>query len=312
MKKFGRILLRVFLVLALVVAGYLVLAPTGRYLLRAGWRRARFSSTAGRSPPSSPTGHAARHPRQAAGRAGRPRVRAPTPLHLAAKQSFTTYSKARTRHARAGALRRLPRRAASGHVVVPGGRPGARTRGTSISRRRSRPKPTTRRRGLRRVPAAIAGVQHARVFQRPAAVDHARRGFAGTREHRDPRADAQQVLCEGRGSVQRELREFRGRARRGAVLPARAATALADCARATRIGHDELLLARCGSGRVPALDSAYKAHPASARRGMPRGIRCTRGPARTSWLDVGPQLRTIDPRYAARGCGWTMRRCLRG
>ena len=43
-------------------------------------------------------------------------------------------------------------------------------------------------------------------------------GLAGDREHRDSRADAQQVLREGRGGVQRELRELRRRARGGAVL----------------------------------------------------------------------------------------------
>ena len=93
MKKFGRILLRVFLVLALVVAGYLVLAPTGRYLLRAGWEESKI--LVHRRPITAIVADSATPPdiRAKLQVVLAARAFARDSLHLAAKQSFTTYSK---------------------------------------------------------------------------------------------------------------------------------------------------------------------------------------------------------------------------
>ena len=91
--RIRRFLLRSIIALAVVVAGYLVLAPTGRYLMRAGWEEGKIlwhrrSIAAMIADPATPPDVRAKLRVVLAARAF-----AQDSLGLAAKQSFTTYSR---------------------------------------------------------------------------------------------------------------------------------------------------------------------------------------------------------------------------
>jgi predicted aminopeptidase len=93
MKKFFKILAKLALALVVVAIGYLVLAPTGRYLLRAGWEEGKIlvhrrPITAIVADSTTPADTRAKLQVVLAARAF-----AQDSIHLAAKQSFTTYSK---------------------------------------------------------------------------------------------------------------------------------------------------------------------------------------------------------------------------
>ena len=88
-----RFVVRSIVALVAVVAGYLVLAPTGRYLLRAGWEEGKIlwhrrSIAAMIADPATPPGIRAKLRVVLAAR-----VFAQDSLGLAARQSFTTYSR---------------------------------------------------------------------------------------------------------------------------------------------------------------------------------------------------------------------------
>ena len=92
MKKFGRIILRVVLGLVLIAMAYLIIAPTGRYLLRAGYEEGKIlwnrrPITAIVANPNTPPDVRAKLTVVLDARAF-----ARDSIHLAAKQSFTTYS----------------------------------------------------------------------------------------------------------------------------------------------------------------------------------------------------------------------------
>jgi predicted aminopeptidase len=85
----------------------------------------------------------------------------------------------------------------------------------------------------------------------------------------------------------------------------------ASARRASERWHDELLLGAVWEGTYHALDSAYRAHPSESARGARSGdsARAARLEARDTVYartrrllvdSVAPQLKTIDPRYAAR------------
>ena len=93
MKKAGRIVIRVLLAVLLIAGGYLTLAPTGRYLVRAAWEEGKI--LAHRRPiaaiiadPATPSDVRAKLRVVLAARAF-----ARDSLGLAARESFTTYSR---------------------------------------------------------------------------------------------------------------------------------------------------------------------------------------------------------------------------
>ena len=130
--------------------------------------------------------------------------------------------------------------------------------------------------------AAGVGVQHARLLQRSAALDHARRGQRVAREHGDPRAAAQHVLCAAGIGVQRKLRELRGSRGAERFFAARGDSAhAAHRARWTGSARSS----SGGSGAACTTRSTRRSRriPGTGRRGSRRVTRCSR--ARAIWFE---------------------------
>jgi predicted aminopeptidase len=238
--------------------------PTGRYLLRAAWEEGRIL--------------ARRRPIAAlvADPAVDTRTRAKLRLVLDARRVRRGLGRAaaralvhalhghRARHARARALGRLPRPSRG------------RTRGGSRSSGACRTRVLRVRRGARDAAAALDRARLYDAYLRPSPAfstlgwfndplsEHdAAGGLGGPREHRRARADAQHLLRERAGGLQRVVRELRrARAARrgcsaaGATRPRRA--------RRSAVGHEEQRLAAFWTALGRAVDSAYAAHPADS------------------------------------------------
>ena len=216
--KWLRRAVRALAVVVLALVAYLVIAPTGRYLLRGG-------VGGGEDPRAAPTDRRIiadpATPRRRFARSSQlvlaARAFAHDSLGLTTGESFTTYSRLDrdTLVLVLSGAYRDKLRARTWWFPVVGRVPykgyfdfaAARAAERDLTRRDS-----TRGSARRRRSARLAGSTTRCCRPRS-------RRLADGRQHRHPRAHPQHVLRAGRRGLQRELRQLRRLARRGAVLP---------------------------------------------------------------------------------------------
>ncbi len=280
-----------------MVVGYLVLAPTGRYLLRAGWEegkilRHRRSIRAMVADSSTPPGVRAKLRIVLAARAF-----ARDSLGLAARESFTTYS--RLRHdtlvlVLSGAYRdrlepvtwwfpivgRVPYK---GYFDFAAAHAAARRLEAGGEDAYLRPSPAFSTLGFFNDPLLSTTLEDDSL------------SLANTVIHE---LTHNTFYASGQAVFNESFANFSGA--RGAERFFRSrGDSLAAAAVAARWA-DEKLLAHFWDGLYHAVDSVYRAHPGD-RAARIAAHDSVYGRARDTLLhDVGPQLRTVDPRYLAR------------
>jgi predicted aminopeptidase len=294
---FRRTLVRLTLAIVLIVVGYLVLAPTGRYLLRAGWeegkilghRRSIASLIAERD---TPAGVRANFRIVLAARAF-----ARDSLGLAAKQSFTTFSQ--LRHdtlvlVLSGAYRdrlepitwwfpivgRVPYK---GYFDFAAGRRAAQQLEADGYDAYLRPSPAFSTLGFFNDPLLSTTLEDDSLNLANTVIHEL--------THNTFYAGGQAVFNESFANFSGARGAEQFFRLRGDSLAARAVAARWD---------DEKRLALFWNGVSDAIDSVYRAHPddRAARIAAHDSVYAR---ARERLIhEVGPQLRTIDPQYVTR------------
>jgi len=297
MKKAVKILARMLLVAALCVVAYLALAPTGRYLVRAAWEEGRI--LANRHPitaivADSTTPPAVRAKLQVVLAA---RAFAADSLGLAARQSFTTYS--RLQHdtlvlVLSGAYRdrlepvtwwfpivgRVPYK---GYFDFAAATAAARQLERQGFDAYVRPSPAFSTLGFFNDPLLSTSLEDDSLNLANTVIHEL--------THNTFYASGQAVFNESfanwsgaRGSE----RFFRSR---GDTAAARVVAARWD---------DEKLLATFWDRLYHSIDSVYQAHPESAAARIAAHDTVYQRARAEAVRDLGPRLRTIDPRYLER------------
>lgn len=297
MKKAGKIFLRILLVTVLGVVAYLAIAPTGRYLVRAAWEEGhilanRHPITAIVADPTTSPGVRAKLQVVLAARAF-----AADSLGLAAKQSFTTYS--RLQHdtlvlVLSGAYRdrlepvtwwfpivgRVPYK---GFFDFAAAKAAARQLESQGLDAYVRPSPAFSTLGFFNDPLLSTSLEDDSLNLANTVIHEL--------THNTFYASGQAVFNESfanwsgaRGSE----RFFRSR---GDTAVARVAAARWD---------DEKLLATFWDRLYHSIDSVYQAHPGSAAARIAAHDTVYLRARAELVRDLGPRLRTIDPRYMER------------
>ncbi len=292
-----RIVLRLFLVLVVVVVGYLAITPTGRYLVRAAWSEGQI--LAHRKPipaiianPATPPAIRAKLQLVLAARAF-----ARDSLGLAAKQSFTTYTK--LKHdtlvlVLSGAYRdrlapvtwwfpivgRVPYK---GFFDFAAARAAARNLEQRGFDAYVRPSPAFSTLGFFNDPLLSTTLEDDSV------------ALANTVIHE---LTHNTFYASGQAVFNESFANFSGSRGSEAFFRSRGDTALARLAAAR--WEDQKLLGRFWNGVYRSIDSVYRAHPGSAAERIAAHDTVYARAVQELVHVVGPQLRTIDTRGLAR------------
>ena len=295
--RIRRLILRLVIALAAVIAGYLIVAPTGRYLLRAGWEEGKIlwhrrPIAAMIADPSTPPAVRAKLRVVLAARAF-----AAESLGLAAKQSFTTYS--RLPHdtlvlVLSGAYRdrlqpvtwwfpivgRVPYK---GYFDFDAARGAARQLEADGYDAYLRPSPAFSTLGFFNDPLLSTTLEDD-------SLELANTVFHEL-THNTFYASGQAVFNESFANFSGARGAERFFRSRGDSLAARAVGARWD---------DEKILARFWDGVYRSIDSVYRTHPDDRAERIAAHDTVYARARRILVHDVGPQLRTIDTRYLDR------------
>ena len=288
------VLLRVALGLLTLVAGYLALAPTGRYLLRAGWEEGKI--LAHRHPisaivadPATPAAIRAKLQVVLAARAF-----AADSLGLAAKQSFTTYSQ--LQHdtlvlVLSGAYRdrlapvtwwfpivgRVPYK---GFFDFAAARAAARSLEAGGLDAYLRPSPAFSTLGFFNDPLLSTSMEDDSL------------DLANTVIHE---LTHNTYYASGQAVFNESFANFSGA--RGAERFFRSRGDSAAAATVAARWDDQKVLARFWDQLYRSIDSVYRAHPESAAARIAAHDTVYARAREELVQQIGPQLRTIDPRY---------------
>ena len=292
-----RLIVRLLVALVAVVIGYLVLAPTGRYLLRAGWEEGKIlwhrrPITAMIADASTPPAIRAKLRVVLAARAF-----AQDSLGLAAKQSFTTYS--RLPHdtlvlVLSGAYRdrlqpvtwwfpivgRVPYK---GYFDFAAARAAARQLESDGYDAYLRPSPAFSTLGFFNDPLLSTTLEDDSLELANTVIHEL--------THNTFYASGQAVFNESFANFSGSRGAERFFRSRGDSLAARAVAAR---------WNDEKILARFWDGVYHAIDSVYRAHPGDRAERIAAHDTVYARAREILVRDVGPQLRTIDTRYLGR------------
>ncbi len=293
MKKAARLAARILLVLLLIGAGYLILAPTGRYLARAAWEEGKI--LAHRRPISAIIADSATAPsiRAKLRVVLAARAFAADSLGLAARQSFTTYS--RLQHdtlvlVLSGAYRdrlepvtwwfpivgRVPYK---GYFDFAAARAAAKQLDARGLDAYLRPSPAFSTLGFFNDPLLSTTLGDDSL------------DLANTVIHE---LTHNTYYAAGQAAFDESFAVFSGARGSERFFRARGDS---DAARATALRwNDEKILARFWSRLYDAVDSAYRAHPADSAARVAAHDTVYAHARQDLVTDVGPQLRTIDSR----------------